>query len=129
MNHIGLTGRLTRDPELRYTQSGDAVTSFSLAVDRDYTTKDGNRDTDFFDIVAWRNTALFVSKYFKKGRKVAIDGRLQSRLWEDKDGSKRKAVEVVASHVEFADGKPSDAEAEASPTENAELAGADAAAD
>ena len=104
MNSAILTGRLVRDPELRYTQTGNAVVSFSLAVDREFA-KEGEVDVDYFDIVAWRNTAIFVSKYFTKGRKVAVIGRLQQRQWEDKDGNKRRTVEVVASNVEFADSK------------------------
>ena len=104
MNSAILTGRLVRDPELRYTQTGNAVVSFSLAVDREFA-KEGEVDVEYFDIVAWRNTAIFVSKYFTKGRKVAVQGRLQQRHWEDKDGNKRRTVELVASNVEFADSK------------------------
>ena len=106
MNHIVLMGRLTRDPELRHTQSGTAVASFTLAVDRPYSGRDGgDRQTDFIDIVAWRNTAEFVSKYFSKGRMAVASGRLQVRNWTDKEGNKRKAVEVVAENVYFGDSK------------------------
>ena len=96
LNRIILMGRLTRDPELRRTGSGTAVTSFSLAVDRDFKSQSGEKETDFIDIVAWRNTAEFVSKYFTKGRMAVVEGRLQIRDWTDKDGGKRRSAEVVA---------------------------------
>lgn len=106
LNHITLMGRLTRDPELRYTQSGTAVASFSLAVERDFSGRDGGeKQTDFIDIVAWRTTAEFVSKYFVKGQLVAVSGRLQIRDWNDKDGNKRRSAEVVADNVYFAESK------------------------
>jgi len=106
LNHIVLMGRLTRDPELRRTQAGVAVTSFSLAVDRDYQNRDsGEKQTDFIDIVAWRSTAEFVSKYFSKGRMAVVSGRLQMRDWTDKDGNKRRSAEVVADNVYFGDSK------------------------
>lgn len=105
LNKIFLMGRLTRDPELRRTQSGTAVASFALAVDRDYKDQDGQRETDFVDIVAWRSTAEFVSKYFSKGRMAVVEGRLQVRLWTDKDGNKRRTTEVVADSVYFGDSK------------------------
>jgi len=104
LNKIILMGRLTRDPELRSTQSGISVTSFSLAVERDFG-RGEERQTDFFDIVAWRQTAEFVQKYFRKGQLVAVDGRLQTRKWEDRDGNKRTAYEVVADNVYFAERK------------------------
>lgn len=108
MNQIVLMGRLTRDPELRHTQTGTPVTSFSLAVDRGYTPKDGgDRQTDFIDIVAWRNTAEFVSKYFVKGQMAAVTGRLQIRDWTDKDGNKRRSAEVIADNVYFTESKKS----------------------
>jgi len=101
-------GRLTRDPELRRTGSGIAVASFSVAVDRDFSGKDGGeKETDFIDCVAWRNTAEFVSKYASKGRMVAVSGRLQIRGWTDKDGNKRRTAEVVADNVYFGDSKNS----------------------
>lgn len=103
LNKIFLQGRLTRDPELRRTGSGTAVTSFTIAVDRDFKDKNGEKDTDFVDIVAWRNTAEFVSKYFSKGRMAIVEGRLQIRDWTDKDGNKRRSAEVVADNIYFAD--------------------------
>ena len=106
LNHIVLMGRLTRDPELRRTGSGIAVASFTLAVDRDFGSKEtGEKETDFIDIVAWRNTAEFVSKYFTKGRMAVVSGRLQIRNWNDKDGNKRRSAEVVADNVYFGDSK------------------------
>ena len=105
LNKIILMGRLTRDPELRRTQSGTAVTSFSLAVDRDFKSQGGDKETDFIDIVAWRNTAEFVSKYFTKGRMAVVEGRLQIRDWTDRDGGKRRSAEVVADNVYFGDSK------------------------
>lgn len=106
LNRIVLMGRLTRDPELRRTQSGTAVASFSLAVDRDFADKStGQRATDFIDIVAWRSTAEFVSKYFSKGRMAVVEGRLQMRDWQDRDGNKRRSAEVVADNVYFGDSK------------------------
>ena len=105
LNRIILMGRLTRDPELRRTSSGTAVTSFSLAVDRDFKSQSGEKETDFIDIVAWRNTAEFVSKYFTKGRMAVVEGRLQIRDWTDKDGGKRRSAEVVADNVYFGDSK------------------------
>ena len=106
LNHITIMGRLTRDPELRRTGSGIAVASFSLAVDRDYSPKDGGeRETDFIDCVAWRQTGEFVSKYFTKGRMAVVSGRLQIRSWTDKDGNKRRTAEVVADNVYFGDSR------------------------
>ena len=105
LNKIFIMGRLTRDPELRRTQSGTAVTSFSLAVDRDFKTQGGEKETDFIDVVAWRSTAEFVSKYFTKGRMAIVEGRLQIRDWTDKDGNKRKSAEVVADNVYFGDSR------------------------
>ena len=108
LNHITLMGRLTRDPELRRTQSGTAVTSFTLAVDRDFKSQSGEKETDFIDIVAWRSTAEFVSKYFTKGRMAVVEGRLQIRDWTDKDGGKRRSAEVIANNVYFGDSKKDD---------------------
>ena len=105
LNKIFLMGRLTRDPELRRTQSGTPVASFALAVDRDFKGQNGEKETDFIDVVAWRNTAEFVSKYFTKGRMAVVEGRLQIRDWTDKDGNKRKAAEVIADNVYFGDSK------------------------
>lgn len=107
LNHIVLMGRLTRDPETRRTGSGIPVASFSLAVDRDFGSnrETGEKETDFIDIVAWRSTAEFVSKYFTKGRMAVVSGRLQIRSWQDKDGNKRRSAEVVADNVYFGDSK------------------------
>ncbi len=106
LNKIILMGRLTRDPELRHTQTGTAVASFSLAVDRDFKDKaTGDRTTDFIDVVAWRQTGEFVSRYFTKGRMAVVEGRLQIRDWTDKDGNKRRSAEVVADNVYFGDSK------------------------
>ena len=107
LNHIVLMGRLTRDPELRYTQSQIPVASFTLAVDRDFGGRDGGeRQTDFIDIVAWRSTAEFVSKYFTKGSMAAVSGRLQIRDWTDREGGKRRSAEVVADNVYFGEQAP-----------------------
>lgn len=105
LNKIFIMGRLTRDPELRRTQNGTAVTSFSLAVDRDYKNADGTKDTDFIDVVAWRSTAEFASKYFAKGRMSVVEGRLQLRDWTDKDGNKRRSAEVLADSIYFGDSR------------------------
>ena len=106
LNHITIMGRLTRDPELRRTGSGIAVASFSVAVDRDFGGRDGGeKETDFIDCVAWRQTGEFVSKYFTKGRMIVVSGRLQIRSWTDKDGNKRRTAEVVADNVYFGDSK------------------------
>lgn len=105
LNRIIVMGRLTRDPELRRTNSGTAVTSFSLAVDRDFKSLSGEKETDFIDVVAWRNTAEFVSKYFSKGRMAVVEGRLQLRDWTDKEGNKRRSAEIVADSVYFGDSK------------------------
>ena len=108
LNHIVLMGRLTRDPELRQTQSGVSVVSFRIAVDRDFQSRDGgDKQADFIDIVAWRSTAEFVSKYFTKGRMAVVSGRLQVREWTDKENNKRYSTEVVADNVYFGDSKPS----------------------
>ena len=106
LNHIVIMGRLTRDPELRRTGSGIAVASFTVAVDRDFGGRDGGeKETDFIDCVAWRQTGEFVSKYFTKGRMIVVSGRLQIRSWTDKDGNKRRTAEVVADNVYFGDSK------------------------
>lgn len=105
LNSVIIMGRLTRDPELRRTQSGTAVTSFTMAVDRDFKSQSGEKETDFIDVVAWRNTGEFAAKYLAKGRMAAVEGRIQVRDWQDKDGNRRKSVEVVADNVYFADSK------------------------
>ena len=106
LNHITIMGRLTRDPELRRTGSGIAVASFTVAVDRDFGGRDGGeRETDFIDCVAWRQTGEFVSKYFTKGSMIVVSGRLQIRNWNDKDGNKRRSAEVVAENCYFGESK------------------------
>ena len=106
LNRVVIMGRLTRDPELRRTQTGTAVTSFSLAVDRDFKSREsGEKATDFIDVVAWRQTAEFVCQYFAKGRMAVVEGRLQIRDWKDKDGNNRRSAEVVADNVYFGDSK------------------------
>lgn len=109
LNHITLMGRLTRDVELRYTPTQVPVANFSLAVDRDFGGKDGGEKvTDFIEVVAWRNTAEFVGKYFRKGSMAVVSGRLQMTDWTDKEGNKRKKAEVVAENVYFAESKKAD---------------------
>ena len=106
LNRIIIMGRLTKDPELRTTQSGTSVTSFTLAVDRDFKDKDSvEKSTDFIDVVAWRGTAEFVCKYFAKGRMAVAEGRLQIREWKDKDGNNRRTAEIQADRVYFGDSK------------------------
>ena len=117
LNQIVIMGRLTRDPELRRTGSGIAVAAFTLAVDRDYKPDDGERECDFIDCVAWRGTGEFVSRYFSKGRMAVVQGRLQIRAWTDKDGNKRRATEIVADNVYFADSKTESTPA--APSQNA----------
>lgn len=109
LNHIVIMGRLTRDPELRSTPSGTSVASFTLAVDRDFASKEsGERQTDFIDVVAWRQTGEFVSKYFSKGSMAVVSGRLQIREWQDKEGNKRRNAEIVADNVYFGESKRRD---------------------
>ena len=108
LNKIILMGRLCANPELRRTNSGTAVTSFSLACDRDFKSQSGEKETDFIEVVAWKNTAEFVSKYFSKGRMAVVEGRLQIRDWTDKAGNKRVTAEIVADNVYFADSKRSE---------------------
>jgi single-strand DNA-binding protein len=108
LNHITIMGRMTRDPELRRTGSGIAVTNFALAVDRDYNPKDGaEKEVDFIDCIAWRGGAEFVSKYFSKGQMAVVSGKLRIRNWTDKDGNKRRSAEVEADSVYFGDSKKS----------------------
>ena len=119
LNHITIMGRLTRDPELRRTGSGIAVASFTVAVDRDFSSKDGGeKETDFIDCVAWRNTGEFVSKYFTKGRMIVVSGRLQIRNWNDKDGNKRRSAEVVADNCYFGDSKKDGDNGSSTPAQN-----------
>ena len=105
LNHITIMGRLTRDPELRRTGSGTAVASFTLAVDRDFGGNGNERETDFIDCVAWRQTGEFVSKYFTKGSMAVVSGRLQIRNWTDKEGNKRRSAEVNVANAYFGDSK------------------------
>lgn len=119
LNRITIMGRLTADPELRRTGTGIAVTSFTLAVDRDYSGKDGGeKETDFIDCVAWRNTGEFVAKHFAKGRMAIASGRLQIRSYIDKDGNKRRTAEVVADTVYFGDSKNSAADSSPTPAQD-----------
>lgn len=113
LNKVTVMGRLCADPELRRTQNGISVCNARIAVERDYTDGSGERETDFFSIVAWRGTADFLSNYFDKGRKVVVSGRLQTRTWTDQEDHKRVTVEIVAESVYFADSKPTEATGEA----------------
>ena len=108
LNKVFLMGRLTRDPEIRYTQSGTSVTNFSLAVDRDFKGSDGEKQVDFIDCIAWRKTSEFVSNYFDKGRMAVVVGSLQVRDWTDKEGNKRRKTEVIVEKIYFADSKKKD---------------------
>lgn len=105
LNSVIIMGRLTRDPEMRHTQNGTAVASLTLACDRDFKPKSGEKETDFIDVVVWGKTAEFAANYFTKGRMVIVEGRLQVRGWQDKDGNKRKSTEVVADRMYFGDSK------------------------
>lgn len=128
LNHITIMGRITHELELKTTNSGIPVVSFSIAVDRDFADKEsGERGVDFIDVTAWRHTADFVSRYFTKGRMAVISGRLQTRNWTDKDGNKRKAVEIVADNVYFGDSKRNDSEtaAPSAPSDFAPIEGED----
>lgn len=116
LNHIVLMGRLTRDPELRRTGSGVAVASFTLAVDRDFKSQNGEKECDFIDIVAWRSTGEFVSKYFTKGSMALVSGRLQVRKWQNKEGENRYSTEVIADNVYFGNSKSSEKESGNAPT-------------
>ncbi len=121
LNKIILMGRLTRDPELRYTQSGIPVTSFTLAVDRDFKSQSGEKETDFIDVVAWRGTAEFAASYFTKGRMAVAEGRLQIRGWTDRDGGKRRSAEVVADNLYFGDSKRDGAQPVSPPSGSGEF--------
>ena len=105
LNNINLMGRLTAEPDYRTTQSGAAMARFTLAIERDYKPKDGEKQTDFIDVTAWRSTADFVSKYFHKGQLVAVSGSLQTGSYTDRDGNKRKSWTIIANHVYFAESK------------------------
>lgn len=106
LNHITLAGRLVRNPELRRTQNGTAVASFTLACERDFKNESGDREVDFIDCVAWRKTAELVSGYFTKGRMAIVSGRMQIRGWTDKDGNRRKSAEILVDNIYFGDSKP-----------------------
>ena len=110
LNHIVIMGRLTRDPELRRTATGVAATNFSVAVERDFKSDRGAKETDFIDCVAWRQTGEFVNKYFKRGSMIVVSGRLQIRSWTDKDGNKRRSAEVVADSCYFGETKKAESE-------------------
>ena len=116
INHAVIMGRLTNDPELRTTQSGVSVTSFTVAVERSFRSG-GERQTDFINCVAWRNTADFVSNYFHKGQMIAVEGSIQTRSYEDNNGNKRYVVEIVASNVSFCGSKNENAGAAAAPAQ------------
>ncbi len=106
LNHIVIMGRLTRDPEYRTTSSSLSVANFTVAVDRDFSGKDGGeKETDFIDCVAWRKTAEFLTKYFTKGSMIVVSGRLQIRQWKDKEGNNRRSAEIVADNVYFGESK------------------------
>ena len=129
LNHITIMGRLTRDPELRYTGSQTPVCSFTLAVDRDYTDKQGGeRQTDFIDCVAWRQSAEFVNKYFSKGAMAVVAGRLQVRDWNDRDGNKRRSAEIVVENIYFGEGKKTDSGRTETPKEQKQNSRADRSA-
>lgn len=113
LNKIFVMGRLTADPELRRTQSGTSVASFTVAVDRDFKGHNGEKETDFIPVVAWRQTGEFVSRYFTKGRMAVVEGRLQNRSWTDRDGNKRTTSEIVADQVYFGDSKKDEMKATA----------------
>lgn len=115
LNKVIVMGRMVRNPELRRTNSGAAVASFTIACDRDFKSDGGEREADFIECVAWRNTAEFVSKYFSKGRMAVVSGRLQTRNWTDKEGNKRKATEIVAESVYFGDSKREELQSYAAP--------------
>lgn len=110
-SYVVLSGRLVQDPELRHTTTGTPVASFSVAVDRPFKNKEGQREVDFFDCVAWRGTGETVARYFKKGRRILVNGALQTRTYEAKDGSRRKVTEVVVNSIEFIDSRPNNGDA------------------
>ena len=112
LNQIVIMGRMTRDAELRRTSTGTAVASFTVAVDRDFASNGAEKETDFIDCVAWRQTGEFVSKYFAKGSMIVVAGRLQIRSWTDKDGNKRRNAEIVADNVYFGESKRSESTTE-----------------
>lgn len=120
LNHIVIMGRLTRDPEIRTTEGGVSVASYTVAVDRDFADKkSGEKQTDFFDCVSWRQQAEFIGKFFRKGSMIVVEGRMQFRDWTDKDNAKRKSAEIAASNVYFGEsGKKNQPEQQAEPAPN-----------
>ena len=120
LNTITICGRICNDLELKHTPTGTEVLSFTVACERDFKDKDGNKQTDFIDIVTFKNTAAFVHKYFAKGRMAIVNGKLQTRAWQDKDGNKRKSVEIIADNVYFADSKTNQDNAETAAQGNSE---------
>ncbi|MBN2403513.1 MAG: single-stranded DNA-binding protein [Spirochaetes bacterium] len=110
LNRVTIIGRLTRDPELKYIQSGTAVTNFSIANNRNYTTNSGEKkeEVSYFDCIAWGKMGEILAEYCKKGRRIALEGRLQQRRWEDQEGNKKSKIEIVTDNIQFLDGKPSD---------------------
>lgn len=118
LNVAAIQGRLVKDPEQKTTQSGTSVCSFTLAVERNFAKQGEERQTDWIDCVAWRGTAEFICRYFTKGQQMAVDGALQTRTWEDKNGSKHKAVEVVVSHVSFSGPREKKPDREEAPTQS-----------
>lgn len=126
LNRIIIMGRLTKDPELRHTSTGTAVASFTLAVERDFKEKSsGQRATDFIEVVAWRQTGEFAAKHFAKGRMAVVEGRLQLRDFEDRNGNKRRVAEVLAEHIYFADSKREDGKPDAKSQDFSELSDED----
>ena len=124
LNRITIIGRLTHEPELRHTQSDIPVCSFSIACERDFKDASGNKVTDFIDCVAWRQQATFLSNYLSKGRAIAVEGRLQTRDWKDRDGNKRKSTEIVVDNLYFADSKPKEQQNQETPAADYAAAGA-----
>ena len=110
LNRSVIMGRICNELEMRTTGTGTEVLSFTIASERDYKNKNGEKETDFIDVVAYKNTAIFVNTYFGKGRMIVVEGKLQTQNWEDKNGNKRKSVEVIAENVYFADSKPNKTE-------------------
>ena len=125
INNVVLCGRLTAAPELKTTNNGQSVTTFTIAVERRFQTKDGERQTDFINCVAWRNTAEFISKYFKKGDPIAIQGEIQTRKYTDKDGNKRVAFEIIVNDARFVPAKSNNDSPAANNNDFTEISGDD----
>jgi single-strand DNA-binding protein len=126
LNRVTIIGRLTRDPELKYIQSGSAVTNFSIATNRSYTTNNGEKkeEVSYFDCIAWGKMGEILAEYCKKGKRIAVEGRLQQRRWEDKDGIKKSKIEIVTDNIQFLDGKTSDQTVSGASSEVPQQAGA-----